>query len=399
MNEQAIPIWFVGLLCRTPFKAFERWRKRACVGVCSYLAVLLAGGAWLALARTAPPNQHLFGPDDLMARGAVSVALVLFFAVPCVAARFLVPCRRLTRFDGRCLNCGESRESDFLTACSACRADFRLQDAYRRQMRATRPRNGQYAGLCKPVPELAQLRRRLIGWGASSTVLVGSALVFVALESPYRLLSSRHRSPTLIEVSVMILVLAALLGMGRSHAVYSSRRSRLNARRLRGHCLDCEQPVEAGDDICSSCGSSLLRQLFSRDPRGCRGLMRPAQSLRGYRRRLLAWTVVVCLGSLVVIVGAIVMAPESFNGAAPGFAAPAVAVGAVGVGLTVAIAPWHWYGLRRMRANLKRLAGRCHECEQPIAPEAHECPGCGRGYVLQQTRAEWFLRGESCCFA
>ena len=196
------------------------------------------------------------GPQLNFSKGSLVICILTIFIhgpafVALTVARVLKK-RQLRYLCGRCLNCGDTRLSEFLEDCSKCGSQFKEQDQYRNIAKARLLRRPP-AGIRRLVENLQSFRRDTLFVTAISVTL------FLATCTWGHLNESSTKPPRPATSACLIfsgLLLMASLAM---FSVMSFRCTRVNLLRLKGCCLKCEKPL--GDEItCNHCGSSIVAQ-------------------------------------------------------------------------------------------------------------------------------------------
>lgn len=276
--------WLVRRTFRTPYRALERrpvWHRPV-----FYACVLSMCILWLRWMRTwaTEPESTLLQFEWMRLIFFMAPLLVPFLvAIPLLATTTLQ--RRIRRFEGRCLNCGRPRLSDFLDTCSHCGDDFEEQDAFRRLVNGEKPglrdkclecktavaademycarceskrriqqkvfRRG-LSGLNKPVPELERrIRMAWIGGVVPSLcVWIASIIAYVtiAFVRP-ELLSENPDTADFVLIGAILLGTLPMLPW----CILAAEKQKQNRQRLTGRCLECEAKRDPLTDVCPAC--------------------------------------------------------------------------------------------------------------------------------------------------
>lgn len=258
-----IPAWYRGPLSRTPYASLDRWRLwPRILAYCLYAPL----GVGLVLCAVSPERmaqwllwlREISGQSrytaGLLVIGAFSV-LLYGPAISCLVLARGLRNRQLNRLRGRCLNCSDSRLSEFLDDCSKCGSQFKEQDQYRAVV-TTRLLRRRPRGVRQPVTELRQSRRTAI---IVSLIAVGLMVIcgfwMACVEE-----GMRPPIPMSLARVSFILSIFGIVPPGIMLARWDFKRLTHHLLRLKGRCMECETPLDEFRSDCSQCGSSIIAQ-------------------------------------------------------------------------------------------------------------------------------------------
>jgi len=258
-----IPAWYCGPLSKTPYAAFNRWRFwPGVLFCCAYLPLVTL----LIALNFVPPERLAVGMlwirDRVGPQSPFVRQLLAFLAVmtPTMGPAYLLLAiatvgfkRQWSRFRRKCLNCGETRLSEFLDDCSKCGSQFKDQDQYRAIAKARKLRRAP-AVVRRPGAELRTFRR------SAYFVTIISACFFVGTCLWGHVFENSAKPPRPATGACLVLSSLSLLASLFMFSVESFRRTRANLLRLKGCCLMCEEPLESDEITCHHCGSSVVAQ-------------------------------------------------------------------------------------------------------------------------------------------
>lgn len=255
------------LLPRVPYRKLMRIRRRFWLAIAVYIGVMMIAfpPSVLALASFA---DRFSTPKSNAVSFAISALVILTFLFPILLIALLYNIRRrLQTMRGRCLNCGEIRQSDFLEVCSNCGDSHAEQDGYRRVIDArfaiAPPAYCQTKALTRTTSLTRNLRRIVVAFA-----IIGVGLIAAILVRAWGLRTADqqflHRPPDQVEAILFFSAVFAILAAGVTRLVARHRNGRANLDRLAGRCFKCESPVDPNDDDCPHCGSWLpLQRLYN----------------------------------------------------------------------------------------------------------------------------------------
>lgn len=258
-----IPAWYRGPLSKTPYSELNRWRFWPRVLLYCFYGPQVIG--LIALAFIPPERvaewmlwvRDRIGPlsqfNKQMLVVSIFYGMLLGPGAVILAIERHLKKRRLSWLRGRCLNCGETRLSEFLDDCSTCGSQFKEQDQYR-AIAQTRQLRRTPAGIRAPVEDLKSFWRSAMFVASTSIVFFLATCIWGHLnESPTK--PPRPATSACLVLSSMF-VMTSLIMFG----IFSNKRTKVNLVRLKGCCLRCEKQLDEAVAVCCHCGASVVAQ-------------------------------------------------------------------------------------------------------------------------------------------